>query len=489
MEQFYQVLAWIALFAYWLMVASVTLRIVFKRRAIGVSLAWLMIIYILPIVGVICYLLFGELNLGSKRATRSKEMIPPFAEWFKQLNTCAVHKPERMSFHARPIHQLCLNRTEIPSLTNNQLTLKQTPEDIIRSMIADIQQATTAVHLEFYIWHHGGLADDMAAALIQASKRGVNVKLLLDGAGSRQFLNSHWPEIMRKSGIQLIEALSVSPFRAFFRRLDLRLHRKIVVIDNHIAYTGSMNMVDPRFFKQDANVGQWVDIMVRLTGPTVSALNCIQAWDWEVETGERAFPPLPDCSKPIIQNKNDDADSTIQVIPSGPGMPEGMIQQVLLLAIHQARESLVITTPYFIPSEQLLLALTTSAQRGVQVDIIVPDKNDSLMVEWASRSFFTELFEAGVNIHRFKGGLLHTKSVVIDNEFCLVGTVNLDMRSLWLNFEVTLAIDEPEFCHQFTQLQHQYLKQSEQVDPRTWQQRALINKPVEQFFYLFAPLL
>ncbi|HIF9188880.1 TPA: cardiolipin synthase [Photobacterium damselae] len=487
MEQFYQILAWLGVFLYWLIIAGVTVRVIFKRRAVGVALAWLMIIYIIPIGGVFAYILFGELNLGSKRAERAKEMLDPFAEWFQRLNDCPGHQPQNMSSNARPISDLCENRLGIPGLTENSLSLQNSPQTILRSIIDDINHAEHAIHMEFYIWNPGGMADEVAVAMVQAAKRGVKVKLLLDSAGSMRFFRSHWPKLMRNSGIDVVEALAVSPFRMFFRRLDLRLHRKIVVIDNLVAYTGSMNLVDPAFFKQDAGVGQWVDVMVRITGPTVPLLNCIQSWDWEVETGERHLPPLPVCAIPP-QIPNHEVD-TVQVIPSGPGMPDDIIHQVLLLSIYQAKESVVITTPYFVPSEHLLHALKGAAERGIAVHIVIPNKNDSTMVEWASRSFFNELLDSGVKIHRFHGGLLHTKSVVIDDTHCLIGTVNLDMRSLWLNFEVTMAVDNLEFTKQLSWLQQQYIADSEQIDRKEWERRPMTHKLIEQFFYMFSPLL
>ena len=242
----------------------------------------------------------------------------------------------------------------------------------------------------------------------------------------------------------------------------------------------------PRFFKQNAGVGQWVDVMVRVSGPTVSVLSSIFAWDWEVETGIRDLPSAPEC---LMIDDHRHANHAVQAIPSGPGLPEGMIQQVLTLAIHQAETSITITTPYLVPSEGLMVSLQTAAQRGVNVTIIVPEKNDSLMVEWASRSFFEDLMSAGIDIYRFSGGLLHTKSVLVDEQYCLVGTVNLDMRSLWLNFELTLTVDDPEFCAGINQLHQDYLAQSSRVDPESWQQRPVYLKPIEQFFYMFSPLL
>ncbi|WP_299014413.1 cardiolipin synthase [uncultured Photobacterium sp.] len=485
MEQFYQVLVWAGVFFYWLVIAGVTMRVVFKRRVVGVSLAWLMIIYIIPIGGVFAYLLVGELNLGRKRAERAKDMFQPFADWFQRLNDCPGHQPQQMSHQARPISDLCENRLGLPALCGNSMSLQDSPHQILRSIIKDIHHAQKSIHLEFYIWHPGGLADEVASSLIIAAKRGVSVKLLLDAAGSIRFFRSYWPSLMRQAGIEITEALAVSPLRMFLRRLDLRQHRKIVVIDNKIAYTGSMNLVDPEHFKTDAGVGQWIDVMVRLTGPCVPVLNCIQAWDWEVETGKRFLPELPTEEVSTATEKHE----IIQVIPSGPGMPDEIIHQVLLLSIYQAKESIVITTPYFVPSENLLHALESAAERGISVHIVIPDKNDSVMVEWASRSFFTELLTAGVKIHRFHGGLLHTKSVIIDNTHCLIGTVNLDMRSLWLNFEVTLAVDNPEFTRQLSWLQQEYIRNSTHIQLEEWEKRPVVKKLSEQFFYMFSPLL
>ncbi len=363
------------------------------------------------------------------------------------------------------------------------MTVKQrSPEEILHSVIHDIEKAQSSIRMVFYIWHPGGLADSVASALIQAAKRGVDVKLLLDSAGSPRFFRSHWYQMM--VGIQVVQALEVSPWRIFLRRLDLRQHRKIIVIDDEIAYTGSMNLVDPAYFKQSSGVGQWVDIMVRLTGPTVNVLSAIHCWDWEVETGDRQLPRLPECPLDSTQYQN-----PIQVVPSGPGMPENLISQVLILAINQANHSVTITTPYFVPSINLLDTLKMTAQRGIDVQLIIPHKNDSLMVQWASRSFYSELMEAGVKIFEFYGGLLHTKSVVIDQEFCLVGTVNIDMRSLWLNFEVTLAVDDEHFTQQMHQLQQNYKSRAHPVHLSEWNKRSLYSRFLERLYYLFNPLL
>jgi cardiolipin synthase len=170
-------------------------------------------------------------------------------------------------------------------------------------------------------------------------------------------------------------------------------------------------------------------------------------------------------------------------------MPEHLISQVLTLAINQANQSVRITTPYFVPSADLLETLKMTAQRGIIVELIIPHKNDSLMVQWASRAFYAELMEAGVEIYEFYGGLLHTKSVVIDQQFCLVGTVNMDMRSLWLNFELTLAIDDEAFTKEMYWLQQNYMETSHQVKLEEWKKRSLYSRFLERTYYLFNPLL
>lgn len=485
MEKFYQILALVSLVLYWLLVAGVTFRVVLKKQAVSVSLAWLLVIYILPIGGIICYFLFGELNLGRTRAERAQKMFTPFSDWFKQLDASQAHLPERLGIQISKIDELCNHRMGIPALCGNTLSLQNTPDKILHSIIEDIHQAESSIRMVFYIWHPGGLVDEVARALMQAAQRGVDVKLLLDSAGSPLFFRSKWVKKMRKAGITVVQALEVSLWRVFLRRLDLRQHRKIVIIDDNIAYTGSMNMVDPRYFKQASNVGQWIDIMLRITGPTVNVLSAIHCWDWEVETGEHHFPQQPQYEPTLPPN----ALHPIQVVPSGPGMPEDLIQQVLTLAISQANHSVRITTPYFVPSLYLLEILKMTAQRGVCVELIIPYKNDSLMVRWASRSFYTELLNAGIKIYQFHGGLLHTKSVVIDQQYCLAGTVNFDMRSLWLNFEVTLVIEDMDLTQQLYQLQQSYIDNSSLLDIDEWQQRGLSSRFFERLFYLFNPLL
>lgn len=472
-------------FGYWILVVATTLRIVTKRRPTTFVVAWMLIIYILPVLGVILYFLLGETHLGQQRVKRAQEMRPAIGSFVKKLQDYPAIFTHGVSHVAKSLFQLCRNQTGLNGITGNHIDLMNTTDDIFDHLIKDINQATSNIEMIFYIWFKGGRADEVEEALINAAKRGVKCRLMLDSAGSRQFFKSGESHKMQAAGIEIIECLKVNLLRFMFRRLDLRQHRKIAIIDNHIAYTGSMNIVDPRFFKQDKHVGEWVDIMIRMHGPITALMSTIFASDWELETGKQLslpkvteFVELPEDKKHIMQ-----------LIPSGPGYTENMIHQALLTAIYSAQEEIIFTTPYLVPSDDLLHAICTAAQRGVKVSIIIPEKNDSMMVNWASRAFFSDLLDSGVKLYQFQHNLLHTKSVLIDKQLSLVGTVNLDMRSLWLNFEVTAVIDDTDFATNLNALLQDYLSQSIEISPTDWQKRPFWQHITERLFYFFAPLL
>lgn len=470
----------------WLTIISVTLRLLVKKQSSSATLSWLMLIYLVPIVGVIAYLIFGEVKLGTKRANLFRTLLPKYSEWLAHLSQQKELIGEPKNLRYRPLFDLNYRRLGIPCIKGNELHILDTPESIMRSIIEDIQQAQYSINMVFYIWSNKGMVEEVSQALLEAKQRGVEIRILLDSVGSRPFLKSKACRQLREQGIEIVETLHVNLFRMFFSRIDLRQHRKIIVIDNQIAYTGSMNMVDPAFFKQDSNVGNWVDVMVRVNGAVSAVLNSLHAWDWEIETGVELPLFLPNC--PIVPIDDNDTHS-VQVIATGPAFPDDLAPQSLALAIYAARESIVITSPYFVPSHSIAEALRIAALRGVEVSIILPKKNDSLMVGWASRTFFDDLLAAGVKIYEFKAGLLHTKSVLIDNRLALVGTMNMDLRSFFLNFELALAVEDRAFANEVAILHESYVANSELLDREKWLARPFYYRIIERLFFLFSPLL
>lgn len=479
MEYLHSIVGWTYAGLYWLVTAAVTIRIIALRRPVSVTLAWLLIIYIVPIVGAILYILFGELNLGRKRATRAGEMVEPYLNNLTtqfQDNNGALPGAEL----SLAVNRLMTTQVGIGALNYGELVVLKTPQDIFERMLDDLRRAERCVVLETYIWHPGGYVDLLTEELINASKRGVTVKLLIDHAGSRHFFGSASCKAMREAGIQVVAALPVRLFRALVQRIDLRMHRKLLVVDDQVAYTGSMNMADPAYFKREARVGQWIDTMLRLEGEAAAGLAKVFAWDWEVETSERVFPNMTEA--------NGEPRHWLSIIPSGPGLGD-LINQTVLVSIYRANKSIIISTPYFVPSESVLEALCQAAARGVQVKLLLPRKNDSMMVGWASRSYFDVLLESGVKILLFDGGLLHTKAMLMDDQLALVGSVNLDIRSFQLNFELTVAIFAPDSCQEISELLRDYEASSEELEPARWAQRSKPGRVLERLMFFMSPLL
>ena len=481
-----QILAYIIPILVWIVTITITLRLIIKKQSVPTMLSWLIVIYVFPVVGIIAYLIFGEINLGKHRAVMFEQLKPKYMNWFNRLSHCDNLVNTQTNLLYRPIFDLANQRLGVPCILGNELHILDTPESIMRSIIRDINQAEKSINMVFYIWSAQGLVSEVTQALINARQRGVAIHILLDSVGSRAFLKSTECQVMRDNGIEVTETLHVNLFRMFFNRIDLRQHRKIIVIDNQISYTGSMNMVDPKFFKKDSNVGEWIDIMVRINGPVSAVLNGLHAWDWEIETRVKLPLEEPDCPLLPLEQNNSHA---VQILATGPCFPDDLMVQSLAIAIFSARKSIVITSPYFVPSHNIAEALRIAALRGVEVSIIIPKENDSLMVHWASRTFFDDLLAAGVKIYHFNQGLLHTKSMLIDNRLALVGTVNMDMRSFLLNFEVTMVVEDPAFANEISLLHEGYIKNSALIDYAQWRKRSVYQRIIEKLFFLFSPLL
>jgi len=467
---------------------AVAVRVIMARPSPGVALAWLLIVAVLPLAGLLLYLLFGERRIGGRRATRLATLRPDLedltqvlvregmadVDWSTQPPLC------------RSMDQLGRSLVGVPTLTKNKLELHSDTLEMLRGIARDIDAAEHSVHMEFYIWHAGGAADEVLEAVMRAAQRGVTCRVLIDHLGARPWWNGDQPKRLQNAGVQVRPALRTGLLRTLTSRNDLRLHRKIVAIDGRIAWTGSMNLVDPRFFKQDAGVGQWVDAMVRVEGYAVVALGGTMLTDWQLETGENIHDLVRSAH---LTRAAPAGEAEIQVVPSGPQESGDAILQMIVAVTFAAKERLVLTTPYFIPDDSMKRALRGAAARGVQVDLIVPERVDSFFVRHATRSYYEDLLDAGVNIQLFRGGLLHTKSITADDKISMIGTVNLDMRSLWLNYEVSLFVYDADFTHRLRALQETYLEDCIRVDPAAWSERPFPSQFADNTVRLISPLL
>jgi cardiolipin synthase len=465
---------------------AVAFRIVMRRRPLGETLSWLVVVLVIPFLGALIYLVVGESRLGTKRARLAAAYQPALERWVDAV--ARDREPEWEDRHrdASELARLARATLHAPPLDGNGLELFEEVESTFRALIHDIDGADRSVDLEYYIWWPGGTVDDIAQALLRAAKRGVRCRVLVDAIGGKELLRGPWANRLRAGGVEVVASLPVGPVRSLFVRIDLRNHRKIAVIDHRIAYTGSHNLADPRFFKQGAGVGQWVDATVRLEGPAVEVLAAVFEVDWHQETEEPLATLIPRDEDLRIPKMG---PSVVQVLPSGPGSAPFAIQQIVLSAIYAASSELVLSSPYFVPDEPTLRALASAAYGGVRTVLIVPARNDHSMVELASQSSFDGLLAAGVEIWEYEAGLLHSKAIVIDRSIAFIGSLNMDMRSFWLNFEVTLLVNDDSFAADLRGLLERYLVKSRRVDVDTWAGRPFRRRFLESVVRLAGPVL
>lgn len=422
-------------------------------------IAWVVVVAVLPLLGILAYLFLGETSIGRRRTQRMREVaarLPPFPQpdaADAASTECAI--PERWQH----LFQLGRSISGMDPIGGNTARLMRDSNATIDAMVADIDAATDHVHLLFYIWLPDRNGTQVVEALKRAAGRGVTCRAMADALGSRTMMRSaHW-QAMRAAGVRVAAALPLGHplLRPFQGRIDLRNHRKIVVIDGRITYCGSQNCADPEFLVK-AKFAPWVDAVMRFEGPIAAQNQFLFASDWmsyvDEDLGPVLHAPLPAAAPGGIP---------AQVIGTGPTVRYSAMPEVFEALLFAARRHIVITTPYFVPGDALLSALCTAAYRGIQVDIVFPARNDSWIVGAASRSYYADLLAAGVRIHEYQGGLLHTKSVTLDGEVSLIGSANMDRRSFDLNYENNILFCDAALTAALGERQRDYLAQSRPI--------------------------
>jgi cardiolipin synthase len=457
----------------------VMLVVVTRRRQPSSAMAWLMVIFFLPWVGLALYLLIGVHHLPRRRTKRHARLLREL----KALDSRSEGHPSIVRPQLGPDAMAAVTLAEqlgsMPILGGNDVELMTRTEDVIDRLIADVDAAEHHVHLLFYIFAEDETGRRVAEALARAVERGVKCRVLVDSVGSARMLKRLAPKMLAQ-GIELHETLRVGIFRRRMARIDMRNHRKLAVIDGRIAYTGSQNIVNADYGHKDL---AWHDMMARLRGPAVLELQAVFTSDWSFETGQildgdDIFPDPPVAGT-----------IPVQTLPSGPTYPTENYQRMVVAALHAARERVILTTPYFVPDEPFMQALQVAVLRGVKVELIVPQRTDRWLVAAASHAYYTELLEAGVKLHLFRDGLLHSKTMTIDQALAFLGTSNFDIRSFALNFEVNLLLYDADVTERLRAEQRRYIDDSLEMTRADWHKRPAAQKVFENIAKLLSPLL
>lgn len=475
----------------WLVRIALAFRVIIRRTPVPTTLAWLLVLLLIPVVGWVAYAFVGENRLGSRRAARAQEIAAEIMSHAAPLWTRGTQDfPPAMSPYEH-IASLCSLSSGTPPLSGNSVEIVSEWEELVNKLVHDINGAQRTCHMLYYIWGEEGRASDVADALIRAAKRGVKCRVLVDAVGSLDFVGSTTWERMAKAGVDVVEALPVNPLRLLFARVDLRNHRKIAVIDGRIAYAGSHNLIEPGFKQHKSKkVGFYVDATLRLRGPAVQALQTAFLSDWLLDSQDDVAEVEKQLSKLLaLDEETLDGASIVHVLPTGPGMNPQAINHALIATIHSASDELVMTTPYFVPDEATKTAIIVAARRGVEVTLVVPAKSDHPIVCAAGRSHYQDLLDAGVRIRQFTAGLLHSKTVTVDRRIGLVMSANFDMRSFFLNYEVSLFIYDDDLASMLRFLQVSYIEKSVEITRDQWARRSMVSRFLDNTAQLLGPLL
>lgn len=454
--------------------------IVLRKDNTSACLAWLSIVFFEPWIGLALYLLIGENRLGHHRlALRRDRRQEIEAAEYSQVEACHIVNPEQNDEYGVLVH-LAEQAGGLPVVGGNSLSLMTDTDEVIGRLIDDIDAARQHVHLLFYIFKDDEVGRQVAQALARAAERGVVCRVLADAVGSRQMFRRLAPWL-RQRGIRVFAVLPANLWRIPFKRLDLRNHRKLAIIDGTVAYTGSQNIVEASYGHKRAGV--WHDIMARVTGPVVRQLQGIFLEDWFYESGELLEDPalFPPCDA--------EGATAIQVIPTGPDQPTELFQDIVVKAIFLAKRRIVITSPYFIPNAPMLLALRLATMRGVQIDIAIPRRSDHPLVQAAGNFYCDYLLRLGVNVFLFRDGMLHAKTLTIDDDLAMFGSANYDIRSFDLNFELNLFVHAPAAVEEMRRLQQGYLDQSDRAVIEDFGGQTLLGRLKMNLARLFSPLL
>ena len=486
-----------------------------ENRQPSSSQAWLLAILFIPVIGVPMFLLFGSPYITGRRHVIQEQANALYADALADRPTV----PEGLQVQPGVRTTIEMNRTltAIPAMTGEVVALHSDYGRSLAAMTAAVREATDYVHIEFYAQSWDCETDEFFTAAVEAAERGVAVRVLVDHLGSLRYRGfKKLRKRLKPTPVEFHLMLPVNPFVGRFRRPDLRNHRKLLVVDGHHGFIGSQNLIDRHYGStRNARLGrEWVDLMIEARGQIVQAMDGIFAVDWYSESGERigtldtlakgapltagAGRPAPVSPAPAgsagsagsaVSAVSGGPASAFQLVPSGPGYRTQPNLRMFVQLVAQAEERVRIVSPYFVPDEALLHAVTSASYRGVVVELFVPEHADQFMVHHAQRSYYRALLEAGVVIHRFRSpAVLHTKAVLIDDFAAVVGSSNLDQRSFHLNFEVSLLVLGGETVAELNDVVDGYLGESTTLELDTWMSRPWAGRYVDNVARLTSAL-
>ncbi|XID90717.1 cardiolipin synthase [Paenibacillaceae bacterium WGS1546] len=456
-----------------------------ERRDIGSTWAWLLVLYFIPLLGFVLYLLFAQNYRRARlfewkdidRIGGEEEARAQFARL--QAGGDEIRNPTASAY--RDLVSLHLNASQAVLTEDNEVELLMDGERKFARLLADIEQARDHIHIQYYIVRSDALGKRLVRALAKKAREGVGVRLLYDELGSR-LLNKRFFKELRDAG-GIAEAFFPSKFRWINFRLNYRNHRKLAIIDGAIGYVGGFNVGD-EYLGRDPKFGYWRDTHLRVEGGAVKAMQVRFILDWN-QASRRDIRYRPG----LFPASSAKGSTGVQIVASGPDSRLEHIKNGYVKMIASAKKSIFIQTPYFVPDAGFLDALRIAAVSGVQVNVMIPDKPDHPFIYWATLSYIGEMLEAGVSVYIYRNGFMHAKTIVVDEEIASVGTANMDVRSFKLNFEVNAFLYDSDIAKKLADAFKEDIRVSEELTLEKYGQRSRLIRIKESVSRLLSPIL
>jgi cardiolipin synthase len=472
--------------AYLLTMAVIVLAVIQQRGDPTKTLAWTLFIALVPFVGLLFYVMLGKSYRRDKLLSRKE--ISDQQQLALMTSLLTVNDDYHRWFpsspsetHFKGIAQMLAHSNHTFPTRHNHAQLLINATEKYTALFNAIEQAQTYVHLEYYIIKDDSIGNRLRELLIRKAKQGVEVRLIYDYLGSWG-LSKKYLRSLTDNGVQAYPFLPVK-LSLFRSKINHRNHRKLAVVDGKVAFVGGINIAD-HYLDGLPEIGVWRDTHVQLTGDAVRWLQIVFSLDWyfvskqSLSNVERYLPAHSVSER-----------CTVQIAASGPDSDWASIMQTYFSAINRASSTLYIATPYFVPNESMLTALCAAALRGVDVRLLISERSDSSITQWASMSYIDTLLEADVRVFLYSRGITHSKLLMADSEFCSVGTANMDVRSFEHNFEVNALFYDRPFTQKLEETFLHDLQYSVELDLKAWQKRPRRERFMENLSRLLAPML
>lgn len=471
---------------YVLIIVATIVVIIRQKRDPVKALAWITVIALLPVAGLVLYVVFGR-NHRKEKIFNLKEIddLQQFEELsHEQLKV--ISNPDSLLRQSimdnRDIITLLLNNNKSLLTMKNRVTVLNNGKATFASITEALKSAKSFIHMEYYIFENDRVGSKIAKILMDKARAGVEVRFIYDDVGSWG-LSRKFRKEMREAGVDVRCFMQVA-FPWLTSKVNYRNHRKIIVVDGQAAYTGGINIAE-RYLRRTPKIGFWRDTHLKIEGDSVAMLNAVFATDWYFVSDKQL---LNDYDKYFPSTKVAE-EVPMQIASSGPDSDWASIMQAFFAAITRAKNYIYISSPYFLPNQAILTALKVAALSGIDVRVMIPSRSDSKIVYWATRSYIGELLEAGINVYLYKRGFNHSKVIIIDGEFSSVGTANMDMRSFEDNFEVTAIMYDKEIAQELEGYFLRDLTGSTRMTLELWNDRSKLHSVYESFSRLLSPLL